>query len=778
VRLIPLFLIVFSLRMAAQTIAPDTFPPLTIGSWQQHLPWQRAFYVTQNADKVYISTEWAIVEIDKAERSPRFITKVEGLSDMGVNIVRYNPVVRALFVSYINSNIDIYRVEDGTVINLPFIRTNNNISGDKNIYDVAFDGQFAYLACGFGLIKLNLEREEVVFTTFTNGVVVRSCSVYKEQVYMGTDEGLYRISIDDPNPIDFSRWQAMGPIQGFPAGQPVTALRVYKQELYSGIGSTLYRYDGAAVNTVETRANRMVRYLSAEGQGLMIGWRKDSNGEVSYISPDGPRFDIHWTCDAGKPIYGIEDGYAKFWFADESEEFRYFDLVKNTCDRFVYNSPFFHPITDLALSPGGTLLVATQGAAQNLSPLGARQGIYILKDGQWKRLYEGSNPELVPNDCGKDLWRVEAHPSEDKFYAGSFVGGVLEVTGTGEKTKCYTKDNSILQDAGASGTTRTAIGGLAFDRDKNLWIANYDASSPIAVLKPDGKMLNFSNAFANNFIGLTVDANGYKWLPVGFNGGILVYDSGASLESAADDRYRHILTSNSVLKSNTVNCVAVDLDGDVWVGTQQGVVTFECGSNVFDPALCTGRRRIVEVDDFNAYLLETEDVRAIAIDGANRKWFGTTNGIFVQSPDGTKQVAQYSTTNSPLFDNTINAMTVDPKTGVVWVGTEKGLISLRTDATEGGVINNRAPYAYPNPVAPDYDGPIAIYGLARDANVKITDAAGHLVYEGKALGGQAVWDGRDYLGRRVASGVYLIMATSVANFEQPDAVIAKVVILN
>jgi hypothetical protein len=215
----------------------------------------------------------------------------------------------------------------------------------------------------------------------------------------------------------------------------------------------------------------------------------------------------------------------------------------------------------------------------------------------------------------------------------------------------------------------------------------------------------------------------------------------------------------------------------VWIGTGEGVVSFECGSNVFD-ANCTGRKRIVTVDGFNAYLLETEEVKTIAVDGANRKWFGTNNGVFVQSPDGISQVALYTNTNSPLFDNAITDIAIDQKSGETWIGTEKGIISLRIEATKGGNINSTAPYAYPNPVRPDYDGPIAIYGLARDANVKITDIAGNMVYEGKALGGQAVWNGRDYLGRRAASGVYLIMATSSQNFDSPDAIITKVVILN
>jgi ligand-binding sensor domain-containing protein len=351
------------------------------------------------------------------------------------------------------------------------------------------------------------------------------------------------------------------------------------------------------------------------------------------------------------------------------------------------------------------------------------------------------------------------------------------VTSGGAQTKCYTQYNSILQNAGISGANRTAIGGMAFDDAGNLWICNYDAAAPIAVLKADGTLRNFSASPENNLLQVAIDRNGYKWFAVGFNGGVMVYDSGSDIDSPADDRYRVFTTANSVLPSNTVYCVEVDLDGDVWVGTQQGTVSFECGSNAFD-VNCKGSRRIVNVDGFNGYLFENEEIRTIAVDGANRKWFGTSTGVFVQSPSGEVQEEHFTSTNSPLFDNTITDIAIDHTTGEVWIGTVKGLISYRAEATKGTKINSPKPYAYPNPVRPDYDGPIAIYGLANDANVKVTDVAGNLVYEGKAFGGQAVWDGRDYLGRRAASGVYLIFATSSELFENPDAAIAKIVILN
>lgn len=764
--------------LSAQTNVP--FPSAGIGQWRQHLPWQRAVSVTQSDTKVFYATEWAVVEIEKSDRSANFLTKVEGLSDVGINFIRYNPAAGVLLITYTNSNIDLRNVSTGSVDNLPFIQRNVNIIGDKKIYDASFEGKKAYLATGFGILKMDLEAAEVEYTVFT-GVPVRSVAVYGSFLYAGTEEGIYRLPVDDVNPADFSRWHLLGDSEGFPQGRTANCLTVSNNALFLGLENALCRYDGARFDTVTVNPSKKVIFQSAEGAGLVVGWRRDNNdfnGRIQYLEPGSSSpYDINFPCESFVPNYAVEDGSRRFWIADGNDDFRYYDAAAGTCDRFRFNSPYNEACAEIAVVRN-KVYVAPPGHDVNLNPNYFGFGIYILDtDGQWKRFYGESNPEIKDGDCDRSWWRVAPHPTEDKFYVSSFVGGLVEALNGGAEAKCYNQYNSILQNAGQSGANRTAIAGLAFDEGGNLWMANYDAVAPIAVLKKDGTLRNFSAAPSNNLLQVAVDRNGYKWFVVGFNGGVLVYDSGQDIDSPADDRYRLITTANSVLPTNNVLCVTVDLDGDVWVGTQQGTVSFECGSNVFD-ANCKGSRRIVNVGGFNGYLLENEEVRTIAVDGANRKWFGTATGIFVQSPSGDTQEAHFTSTNSPLPDNAINDIAINQLTGEVWIGTTKGIVSYRGEATQGGALNSEKAYAYPNPVQPGYDGPIAIYGLARDANVKITDVAGNLIYEGKALGGQAVWNGRDYLGRRAASGVYLVFATSSASFDSPDAIIAKVVILN
>jgi Two component regulator propeller len=753
--------------------AQDTLSELKINDWKQHLPWQRARWVTQSEDKMYIATEWAIVEVDKDERSHKFLTKVEGLAENGIGFIKYLKSKDLLFVVYANSNLDVVK-KDGSIVNLPLIKNNPNIIGDKRIYSLYEDGNFVWMSCGFGMVKLNMTTLETELTIFTSSGA-NSFAQYQGKYYMALEDGMYTVSDTEPNPQDFSKWQKLSATQGWAASIKPKFITEHDGKLYFGSDKSIYNTDGTDPEVFITDAQKDVYYISKEGPGLVMGFRKDFTGPIRYLKPDGQVVEIQQTCDVIRPIYAVEATAGTFWYADESDGFFTYDLAANRCDQLKFDSPYFHRVKEIVITDNGTVLVATPGPPSNLGPVYLRDGIYAFKDNKWSRIYGDNTPILVQNECHFDMWRVAPIPKTDDFYAGSWIGGLSEIKETGAAA-CFTQYNSLLGNAGTSGTNRTAIGGLDFDDDGNLWISNYGSSKPIAVRKPDGTFQRFT-APNVDLLSVTIDQNNYKWFVLAFNAGIMVYDSGSDLASTADDRYKLLNTSNTVLPTNSVNTITVDRSGDVWVGTAQGAISFECGSNIFD-ANCRGSRRIVTVNGFNGYLLATEDVRAIAVDGANRKWFGTGNGIFVQSPSGNDQVATYTTTNSPLLDNGINAIAINQKNGEVFIGTEKGIISLRTDATLGGKFTRPDVYAYPNPVRPDYQGPIAVYGVAEDANIKITDVSGKLIWQGKANGGQAIWNGTDYTGRRAATGVYLVFATSANTFEAPDAAIAKIVFVH
>jgi hypothetical protein len=211
------------------------------------------------------------------------------------------------------------------------------------------------------------------------------------------------------------------------------------------------------------------------------------------------------------------------------------------------------------------------------------------------------------------------------------------------------------------------------------------------------------------------------------------------------------------------------------VGTDEGVAVFYSPQDILTSERSDAERILVNVDGYVQYLLETESVKAIAVDGANRKWFGTERaGVFLLSADGTEQIHHFTEDNSPLFSNNIACIAINDETGEVFFGTAKGLISFKGTATPGTPTNTDV-YAYPNPVRPGYSGPIAIKGLVQDAVVKITDVTGTLIYETRAEGGQAIWNGYNFDGRRASTGVYLVF---ISTDDGKEAMVTKILFVN
>jgi hypothetical protein len=273
-----------------------------------------------------------------------------------------------------------------------------------------------------------------------------------------------------------------------------------------------------------------------------------------------------------------------------------------------------------------------------------------------------------------------------------------------------------------------------------------------------------------------IDRAGQKWI-LGRGSNLIVFNDNYTIGNTADDRARILSNKigNGNLPGNRVLSFAADRDGEIWVGTDEGVAVFYSPENVFSGYNFDAQQVLVEYGGYVQYLLEAEAVTAIAVDGANRKWFGTDRaGIFLMSDDGTEQIHHFTEDNSPLISNSITDIAINHKTGEVFIGTDKGIVSYKADATSGGESNQDV-VVYPNPVREGYTGPIAIKGLVTDADVKITNISGSLVYATKAEGGQAVWSGNDFSGRRAQTGVYLVF---ISNEDGSETVVAKILFIN
>ncbi|MCB0662448.1 MAG: hypothetical protein KDC24_06895 [Saprospiraceae bacterium] len=776
--LVGLTLVFFSTALIAQS-------DQAIGDWKSYQPYTKGVFVTQSPTSIYYAADFSLIEINKEDNTVSRLSKTNGLSDVGISIVKYSEGAQTLIIAYANGNIDL--IKDGQTITLPFIKQ-GNILGDREIYNInVVAPDRVFISTGFGVLELNPVSE-----TFTNdirtGIAVYSVARHDGYLYAATEEGIYRVA-DSPgvNLQDFvTNWSLMGMNEGFPGDYSSKTLEVFKDDLYLNINDSLFTYRNGELNQIYFNNAFSPTYFSANENYLLAGM--DCRACLDRILVFDENSQLVNTLSGDCIVtttFAIIDEAGAVWLADLEKEFRKFDNINGDgCSKEIFDGPETGFAWELDYE-SGSLWVATGGWNNQFTYLYRSEGFLRYHENEWTSFNRRNRLEMNgmntdPNFRDDDIFDVVAikgDPSQNRVYIGSWAEGFLDYDLDADDITIYNQSNSSL--GGAVGDAqRTRIGGIDLDQNGNVWVSNYLAEEPLSVFnKSERSWKSFEFRDCGNFtqfLDLVVDGNGNKWMVVNDGGaGVMVFNEG-DLNDPNDDQCRLITQNNSNLPINDVNSLAVDLDGDVWVGTQDGVVIFQCGSQAFDAFICPGFLQIVNVGGDNEYLLKGENVQCIAVDGANRKWFGTTNGIFLQSPSGDELLASYNELNSPLFDNNVMDIAINQQTGEVFVATPAGIQSFRTDATAGGALNSTNVKVFPNPVRPDYDGPIAISGLARDANVKITDISGKLVYETDANGGEAIWDGKDYNGRKVETGVYLVFSTTSRLLDNPDAVAAKI----
>jgi len=326
------------------------------------------------------------------------------------------------------------------------------------------------------------------------------------------------------------------------------------------------------------------------------------------------------------------------------------------------------------------------------------------------------------------------------------------------------------------------VSGMEIDKNTGtLWVGGSGSDDLLFAKTPEGQWYSFhiDEIGPITLTDIAIDNIGQKWIVAPRGVGVVVFNDNGTLANSGDDQSRKLTQNlnNGNLASNNVFCIAADFDGEIWVGTDNGISVFYSPESAFSGGNYDSQQILVEQDGYVQYLLENEGVRVIAVDGANRKWIGTDNaGVFLLSEDGTEEILHFTKDNSPLFSDEITSLGIDHLSGEVFIGTDKGIVSYKGTATWGTPeFEPDDVYAYPNPVEPDYEGPIAIKGLVRDADVKITDAAGNVVFATIANGGQAIWNGNNFSGTRAKSGVYLVFAS---NEDGKQTFVTKVLFIN
>ncbi|MGZ3940099.1 MAG: PorZ beta-propeller-like domain-containing protein, partial [Flavisolibacter sp.] len=183
--------------------------------WREHLPYHSAIDITASDNKIYCATPFSLFTVDLASNEIERLSKVSGLSETGINTIKYDAISRKLMVAYTNSNIDL--IDDKGIHNIPDLKRENS-SGDKSIYQIFPDNNRWYLSTGLGILVVDADKQEIKDSWIigNNGNFVKTNSFTENNnfFYAATEEGLKRIAITNSNPADFNNWQNLSGANG------------------------------------------------------------------------------------------------------------------------------------------------------------------------------------------------------------------------------------------------------------------------------------------------------------------------------------------------------------------------------------------------------------------------------------------------------------------------------------------------------------------------------------------------------------------------------------
>ena len=727
-----------------------------IGYWKDYLSYNEPKEVTIANDRVYCVASGGLFYYNTDDNSINRVSKVNGLSDNEVEKIKFNNYNNTLVITYKNCNIDF--LKDDVIINISDIKR-KEITGKKKINNIDFENNLAYISCTFGVVVLNMTKNEVK-DTYKIGdnaqyVEINQTEITEDLIYVATSEGLYSASKTNLFLSDYNQWEK----------ETLFNNLLLQDASFSGITS----FNNTVVAVLDKETDSVLIKHNTWENTLSLGFKRpklsksgeslvitDSN-QIIIISTNLQQVKIETVNNAFNSASKLEN---EIWVADKNLGLlRYLD--QEIKESITVNSPISNDIYSLEYYSNKLFMCHGGHINFSLNKLN-NDGASVMKNYNWY------NKDFYDLNRARDIVSV-ANFNGKEFYA-SWYNGISVMEDDEHIIKYGFQNTNGVLDTTFYSNNRIQISDIKFDNNNNMWGLNSQVERPLFVKKADDSWYSFGmNQDINGlyFDELIIDQENKKWGII-VNGGIFVYTDNNTISNFSDDSYKILNTNigNGNLPLQNVLAISEDLDGEIWIGTDKGIAVFYYPELVFSGYNFDAQQILIQEGDYGQYLLSTEKINCITIDGANRKWIGTeAAGLYLLSEDGIEQIHHFTKTNSPLFSNKIVDITINNQNGEVFIGTDKGLISYRSDATKGEE-NQGTTYVFPNPVRENYRGNIAINKLVNNAQVKITDISGNLIFQTTAQGGQANWNGLNFNNQRVGTGIYLVFSTDEQGFEK------------
>jgi len=732
---------------------------IPIGTWRTHFSYRDAHSLALATGDVYCAGNNTLFLLSFVDNSVTPFSKVDGLSRVDISTLGYNSDTETLIIAYQQGTLDL--LQQGSLTEISAIaNADNNLS--KTIFHIHPYQDLAFVSGAFGVARLSLSQQEIqeayVNIGSTGNVLsVNAATTYNDSLFLASEEGVIAGRLDPQiNLLDFTNWRRYGATEGIVA-EDFQAIASFNDQVYAARSNDgIYFYQGQ--NWQRLGYDLMGEVLSASGSGSAVL----ITTTTGVVSVDNNQTVTELSLPANFSPQSAVQGQSNIWLADSLN-----GLTSLSSSGIFPSGPYTDSIANIVYL-NQQMVALPPGFDRFRRPIETELGFSWYLDNDWEAYNNSGDLGTLSLPSVVNLIQADYSLSNQRYYFASFGQGILEWNPDG--------DFQLLDDASAGSTLirsnagQVLVSSVLVAPEGGVWATNYGNSLILHHFDP---ALNSWQSFATPFLAarfpldMKLTDQGDIWCRLDPNngGGIWVINP----ESGS----QKLLTTNQNeggLPTSTINDLEIDLEGQVWLATDEGVAVYPFPFDILERSEINSS--LVFID--GRPLLRDENVTAIAVDGGNRKWMGTDNGIWLFSELGDSVIFNFTEANSPLPSNKILDIAIDPGSGEVFVLTDLGLVSYRSTATRGSRRHQQVKI-FPNPVDASFNGLVGISGLTNNAIVKITDVSGKLVTEVRAQGGTATWNVADYGGRRVVAGVYLVFSSSA---DGEETFVGKIAVFN
>lgn len=674
-----------------------------IGTWKVYPSYSDVSDIVPTGKEVFVLASKSLYSYNVNDGSLRTYSNNDVLNGCNIQNIAWVNAAKKLVITYSDYTIDLLSL-NGDVENISAL-ADKQTTDDKTINSIYVDGQYAYLATGFGIVKVNA-KDATIADSYNLGYKVNYCYISGNYLYAASEsKGLMKCQLT-ANLLNRNEWSSAGE---------------YKQQI-----KEKYVYDSTNKCYWASDADSKLTKYQKEGET----YQAVSTG----VKPDGPQYNEHnYIVYNNGRILSVRGRY-EYVSSDTNTPGFVQEYAIDSDTWYCYDNTY-------STEKGKDCIAQTQISVdptdRNHIMVAAKSGLYEYKDRKMVAYYDMNTDDPILSVINNVNYSVVTSTVYDK-------SGNLWIFNMGnDNILCLSPSGEwkSLQQSGLSTNDECRIKKAFFDSRGLLWYANDNWKK---------SMFGFYDINSNQMRQITSFIN---------------------------------QRGSRMLEAKNLFTVAEDKEHNIWVGSEVGAfyitpddVTEMCSStDMSNINIKQAEVRRNDGTDFIDYLLANVYICDIKVDNANRKWFATTNGVYLISSDSKTELAHFTMDNSPLPDNQVKSIAIDENNGMVYFGTLNGLCSYKSDVTKSyGNLTDDNVYAYPNPVTPDFTGDITITGLTIGAQVKILTTSGQLVNEGTCTGGSYLWNGCDRNGKKVASGVYMV---NVATAGGESGIVTKISIV-